>query len=153
VSERSYSASIEPRLRCRYNHVAGAIAKSMVDLNQIVAVVDDDESVRRGFKRLLRSAGLEAETFPDGEAFLATLSSTASCRPACVIVDFQMPGIDGFELQLRLAPTGVPIIFLTANDDPAVRKKALAQGAAGYLTKPLNDTVLIRAVEMALEVR
>jgi FixJ family two-component response regulator len=123
----------------------------MVNRNQIVAVVDDDESVRRALKRLLHSVGVEAETFPSGEAFLATLSSATSCRPACVIVDFQMPGIDGLELQRRLAQTGVPIIFLTANDDPAVRRKALAQGAAAYLTKPLNGAVLIRAVEMALE--
>jgi FixJ family two-component response regulator len=65
----------------------------MVNRNQIVAVVDDDESVRRALKRLLHSVGIEAETFPGGEALLATLSSAASCRPACVIGDFQMPGM------------------------------------------------------------
>jgi FixJ family two-component response regulator len=125
----------------------------MVNFNQIVAVVDDDESVRRALKRLLHSVGVEAKTFPSGEAFLGTLSSAASCRPACVIVDFKMPGIDGLELQRRLAPTGVPIIFITGHDDPAVREKALARGAAGYLKKPFNAAALIMAVEKALELR
>jgi FixJ family two-component response regulator len=68
-----------------------------------------------------------------------------------VIVDFQMPGIDGLELLCRLAPTGVPIIFMTGHDDPGVRQKALARGAAGYLKKPLDGAALIRAVEQALE--
>jgi FixJ family two-component response regulator len=122
----------------------------MANLNQIVAVVDDDGSVRRAIKRLLRSVGIKAETFSSGEEFLGTLSSTASYRPACVILDFQMLGINGLELQRRLAPTGVPVIFITAHDDPAVREKALASGAAGYLRKPFNDAILVKAVEIAL---
>jgi FixJ family two-component response regulator len=122
----------------------------MVNLNQIVAVVDDDESVCRAIKRLLRSVGIKAETFSSGEEFLDMLSSAASYRPACVILDFQMPGINGLELQRRLAPTGVPVIFITANDDPAVREKALASGATGYLRKPFNDAILVKAVEIAL---
>ncbi|MFM0176750.1 response regulator [Paraburkholderia sediminicola] len=123
----------------------------MVNINRIVAVVDDDESVRRALKRLLHSFGIQVETFPSGEAFLSTLSSGASCHPACVIVDFQMPGIDGLELQRRVGPTGVPIVFMTVHDDPAVREKAVKRGAAGYLKKPLDDAALIRAVEKALE--
>jgi FixJ family two-component response regulator len=123
----------------------------MVNFNRVVAVVDDDESVRRALKRLLQSFAVEAETFPSGEAFLSALSSGVWCRPACVIVDFQMPGIDGLELQRRLAPTGVPIIFMTGHDDPAVRKKAFARGAAGYLKKPLDGDALIRAVKKALQ--
>jgi FixJ family two-component response regulator len=113
----------------------------MVNLSPIVAVVDDDESVRRALKRLLHSVGIEAETFPSGEAFLGTLSSAASCRPACVILDFEMPGIDGFELQRRLAPTGMPIIFITGHDDPAIHEKALALGAVAYLQKPFDNAV------------
>jgi FixJ family two-component response regulator len=113
-------------------------------------VVDDDESVCRAIKRLLRSSGIKAETFSSGEEFLGTLSSAASLRPACVILNFQMPGINGLELQRRLAPTGVPVIFITAHDDPAVREKALASGAAGYLRKLFNDTILVKAVEIAL---
>ncbi|MFM0250675.1 response regulator [Paraburkholderia sediminicola] len=122
----------------------------MANLNQIVAVVDDDGSICRAIRRLLRSVGIKAETFSSGEEFLGTLSSTASYRPACVILDVQMPGINGLELQRRLAPTGVPLIFITAHDDPAIREKALASGAVGYLRKPFNDAILVKAVEIAL---
>jgi FixJ family two-component response regulator len=113
-------------------------------------VVDDDESICRALRRLLHSVGIEAETFSSGEEFLGALSSTASCRPACAILDFEMSRINGLELQRRLAPTGVAVIFTTAHDDPAVREKAIASGAAAYLQKPLNDTALISAIEMAL---
>jgi FixJ family two-component response regulator len=125
----------------------------MANLTQIVAVVDDDELVRRAIERLLRSVGLEAETFPSGEAFLGTLSSVTSPVFACVIADIELPGIDGLELQRRMVQPSVPIIFITGNHDAAVREKALAQGAAGCLTKPLNGDILIRAVEIALELR
>ena len=121
----------------------------MVNLTHIVAVVDDDESVRRAIKRLLRSFGLEAETFASGEAFLNTLSSAPSAVYSCVIADVQMPGIDGLELQRRMVQRGVPVIFVTGNEDAAVREEALAQGAAGYLKKPVDGTILIRAVEIA----
>ncbi|MFL9899072.1 response regulator [Paraburkholderia fungorum] len=122
----------------------------MVNLNQIVSVIDDDESIRRAIKRLLRSVGIRAETFSSGEEFLDIFSSAASYWPACVILDFEMPGINGLELQRRLAPTLVPIIFTTASDDPTVREKALASGAAGYLRKPFDDTTLVAAVGIAL---
>jgi FixJ family two-component response regulator len=122
----------------------------MVNLNQIVAVIDDDESIRRAIKRLLRSVDIKAETFSSGEEFLDVLSSEASQWPACVILDFEMPGIDGLELQRRLAPTLVPVIFTTANDDPTVREKALASGAAGYLWKPFDDTTFVTAVGIAV---
>ncbi|KAA0998003.1 response regulator [Paraburkholderia panacisoli] len=122
----------------------------MATLNQIVAVVDDDESVCRAVKRLLRSVRIKAETFSSGEEFLGTLSSTASYLPACVVLDFQMPGINGLELQRRLAPTGVPVICITGHNDPAVREKALASGAAACLRKPFNNATLVKAVEIAL---
>jgi FixJ family two-component response regulator len=122
----------------------------MINVEQIVAVIDDDKSVCRAIKRLLLSVGIKAETFATGEEFLDTLSSTASYRPACVIMDFQMPGINGLELQRRLAPTRVPIIFITAHDDPTVRDKALASGAAGFVRKPFNAARLVKTVEIAL---
>jgi FixJ family two-component response regulator len=122
----------------------------MINLNQIVAVVDDDESVCRSIERLLRAVGVKAETFSSGEEFLSKLSSTAWDQPACVILDFQMPGINGLELQLRLAAVSVPVIFITAHDDPAVREKALASAAAGYLRKPFNGAVLVKTVEIVL---
>ena len=122
----------------------------MDTLNQVVAVVDDDESVCRALRRLLHSAGILASTFTSGQAFLDMLASAPSSVPSCVIVDFQMQGIDGLQLQRYLAPTGVPIIFCTATDDEAIRKKALARGAAGYLIKPLNSETLLTAVQLAL---
>jgi FixJ family two-component response regulator len=121
----------------------------MASLNKIVAVIDDDESIARAMKRLLRSVGIKTESFSSGEEFLGTLSSTSGW-PACVILDYELPGIDGLELQRRLAPTGVPIIFIAAHDDPAVREKALASGAAGYLKKPFNGTILIKIIKIAL---
>ncbi|TCF96403.1 response regulator [Paraburkholderia strydomiana] len=117
---------------------------------QIVAVVDDDDAVCRAIKRLLHSVEIEAETFNSGEAFLDMLSSATSPLPGCLILDFQLPGIDGLELQRQLALTGVPVIFITATLDDAVRVKALAQGAAGYLEKPLDSALLIWTVRMAL---
>ncbi|MFM0441806.1 response regulator [Paraburkholderia strydomiana] len=122
----------------------------MVTVTQIVAVVDDDESVRRALKRLLHSAGVNADTFASGEAFLDSLSSATSSVPVCVITDFELPGIDGLELQRRMIPTGVPIILISGKDDPAVRGKALAQGAAGCLSKPFNGDELIWAVQMII---
>lgn len=96
---------------------------------------------------------MKAETFSSGEEFLDTLSSTASYRPACVILDFQMQGINGLKLQRRLAPTGVPVIFITAHNDPAVREKALAAGAAGLSAKPFSDARLVKVVDIALSLR
>ncbi|CAE6739843.1 Response regulator protein TmoT [Paraburkholderia domus] len=122
----------------------------MVNLNQSVAVIDDDESVCRSIKRLLRSVGIEAETFSSGDEFLDTLSAIPSYRPACVILDIQMPGTNGLEVQRRLAPMGLPIIMITAYDELSARQTAIGSGAAAYLRKPFNGTILIKAVEMAI---
>ncbi|SAL12781.1 two component LuxR family transcriptional regulator [Caballeronia choica] len=115
-----------------------------------VAVVDDDESVRRAIKRLLSSAGLKAETFKSGDEFLEMFDSIPSYRPACIVLDVQMPGLNGLEVQQRLASSGIPIIFITAHDEISVRQHALSAGAAAYLRKPFNDEVLIKAVRTAL---
>ncbi|CAB3788137.1 response regulator transcription factor [Paraburkholderia fynbosensis] len=122
----------------------------MVNPNQIVAVVDDDESVCRAIKRLLHSAGIEAETFSSGDELLNMLSAIPSYRPACVILDIQMPGTGGLEVQRQLAPLGLPIIMITAHDELAVRQAALASGAAAYLRKPFNAAILLKAVELAI---
>ena len=73
------------------------------------------------------------------------MSSATSAVPVCVITDFELPGIDCLEVQRRMVPTGVPIILISGNDDPAVRGTALVQGAAGYLSKPFNGDELIGA--------
>lgn len=122
----------------------------MPNLEPIVAVIDDDESVCRSIKRLLRSVGIEAETFSSGAVFLDTLAAIPSYRPACVILDIQMPGINGLEVQRQLLPMSLPVIVITAYDEMSARESAMASGAKAYLRKPLNGAILISAVEMAL---
>jgi FixJ family two-component response regulator len=122
----------------------------MSQVKPFVAVVDDDESVSRAIKRLLRSSGLAADTFKTGDDFLDMFDSIPSYRPACVVLDIQMPGSNGLEVQQRLAGSGIPVVFITAHDETDVRKQALAAGAAAYLLKPFNDDVLIKAVRTAI---
>ncbi|MFM0366964.1 response regulator transcription factor [Paraburkholderia sediminicola] len=115
----------------------------------LVIVIDDDESVGRAIKRLLHSIGIAADSFASGEAFLKALSSM-SPYPACRIIDVQMPGLSGPEVQRRLAVTGMPIIFITADADLNVRAQALSDGALAYLRKPFDDGSLIKAVRTAI---
>ncbi|MFM0632549.1 response regulator transcription factor [Paraburkholderia xenovorans] len=123
----------------------------MGKLKSFVVVVDDDESVCRAIKRLLRSVGIAAETFASGDAFLDVLSSMPSYRPDCVILDVQMPGLNGLEVQQRLSGSGTPVIFITAHDDIRVREQAFAGGAVAFILKPFNDDLFIRTVRAALE--
>ncbi|QCP52635.1 response regulator [Trinickia violacea] len=122
----------------------------MGNLKPFVAVVDDDDSVGRAIKRLLHSVGIGADTFSSGDDFLDMLSSMPSYRPGCVILDIQMPGLNGLEVQRRLGGSGIPVILITAYDDVGVRAQALASGAAAYLRKPFNDSILIKTVQTAL---
>jgi len=138
-------------IRLKLYASTGAIGSlDMVKVKKVVAVVDDDESVCRAIKRLLKVAGIAVDMFPSGDSFLTMLSATPSYRSACVILDFEMPGINGLVVLRTIAPTGVPVIFTTAHDDPAVRKTALASGAVRSLQKPFDGAVLVKAVETAL---
>jgi FixJ family two-component response regulator len=123
---------------------------TMVKAKPFIVVVDDDESVSRAIMRLLRSIGVASESFSSGDAFLEALSSVPSYQPACVILDVQMPGLNGLEVQRRLAGTGMPIIFITAHDEVGVRQQALAAGALAYLRKPFGDELLIKTVRAIL---
>jgi FixJ family two-component response regulator len=123
----------------------------MSQVKPFVAVVDDDESVSRAIKRLLRSTGIESDTFKTGDDFLDMFEAIPSYRPACIVLDVQMPGSNGLEVQRRLAGSGIPIVFITAHDEAGVRQEALAAGAAAYLRKPFNDEVLIKAVRTAID--
>jgi FixJ family two-component response regulator len=109
----------------------------------LVAIIDDDESVSRSTKRLLRSVGIASDSFPSGEAFLQQRAVMPSFRPDCVILDVQMPGLNGLEVQRRLAGSGLPVIFITAHDDAGVREQALAEGAVAFLRKPFDDEIFI----------
>jgi FixJ family two-component response regulator len=114
----------------------------------LVAVVDDDESVRRATRRLLHAAGFEVETYSCGTAFLNAVKHR---RPSCVIVDLHMPGPSGLEVQRSLNASGldIPVIFLTADDDPGARDLALRAGAVSYLRKPVLGEALLEAIRAA----
>jgi FixJ family two-component response regulator len=115
----------------------------------IVAVVDDDESVRESLPDLLQEFGFAARVFSSAEEFLA---SDSVDRSTCLILDIAMPGMTGLDLQRELQRRGltIPIIFITAQKDEAIRSKAFEQGAAGLLLKPFSDTALLEALNKAL---
>ena len=124
----------------------------MTSRRPLVAIVDDDESVCRAMKRLVRSLEMEADTFHSGTAFLELYAAMPSSRPDCLILDLQMPGMDGLEVQERLAElnSAIPIVFITAHDAPGMRERALSAGAIAYLRKPFDDELLVAALEAAL---
>jgi FixJ family two-component response regulator len=115
----------------------------------LIAVVDDEECVRRALKRLICAAGLQVEDFSSGDQFLDSL---ASRRPDCVILDLHMPRVSGFDVQTRLAQDGqhLPVIVITGRDTDEVRHRALDAGAVAYLKKPVDDQTLLAAVNDAL---
>jgi len=118
-----------------------------------IAIVDDDESVCRAVKRLLRSFSMDAETFSSGQSFLDLVEAMPSFQPDCVILDVQMPGMNGLEVQQRLIKSGhkVPVVFITAHDDLGAREKALAAGAVAFLRKPFDDQLLIKTLREAVK--
>jgi FixJ family two-component response regulator len=116
----------------------------------LVAIVDDDESIRESLRGLIRSIGLRVETFASAEAF-ATAKQLGNTD--CLILDVRMPGMSGLELQRELAASkrDIPIIFITAHgSDEDVRARALRDGAVAYLSKPFSEDALLEAVSAAL---
>jgi FixJ family two-component response regulator len=117
-----------------------------------VLIVDDDASVRSSLARLMRSAGLNAETFASAEDFLKNGDGDSN-GPGCLILDVRMDGLSGLELQERLARTRItcPIIFLTGHGNIPMSVQAMKEGAFDFFTKPVDDGVLLDAVSKALE--
>jgi len=116
----------------------------------VVAVVDDDESVRVALQGALRSIGLHARSFASAEAFLESgIASTIGC----LITDLQMPGMNGLELQLHLARSGrgIPIIFITAFGESRLRAQAMKAGAVAFFDKPFDDDALLQTVRTVLD--
>jgi FixJ family two-component response regulator len=115
----------------------------------LISVVDDDESVRRTSTLLIESFGFRAATFASAEAFLRSghLHDTS-----CLIVDVQMPGMNGLQLQSHLAAVGygIPIIFITAYESNDSRQRAMKAGAAAFLGKPFSDEQLLQTIRSAL---
>ena len=114
-----------------------------------IAVVDDEEPIRKALKRLLRAAGLEAEGYASGQAFL---DGAAARRPDCVLLDLHMPNMSGEQVlrQIRRMTGRTPVVVITAHDTPETRDQCLAAGAAAYLRKPLDDRLLLNAISAAL---
>jgi FixJ family two-component response regulator len=115
----------------------------------LIAIVDDEPSVCRALNRLVRSARMDAETFNSAGEFMDT---GVSHEPDCLILDVQMPGMTGLELcgQLAGRKSRIPVIFITAHDAPAARETADERGAVAYLTKPVDDQLLLDAIGKAL---
>jgi FixJ family two-component response regulator len=118
----------------------------------LIVIVDDDESVCRALRRLIRSIAMDAETFSSGQDLLDLLEAMPSFSPDCLILDVQMPRMSGLAVQDNLARVGktFPVIFITAHDDVGIREKALAAGAVAFIRKPFVDELLIRTIQEAL---
>jgi FixJ family two-component response regulator len=112
-------------------------------------VIDDDESVRKAFERLLRSANLEVETFSSVREFF---NGEPQGGNACIVVDIRMPGSTGFDLQRELISRGIrmPVIVISASDDAQTREQARRLGAAAFFRKPIDDQALLDAIWWAI---
>lgn len=117
---------------------------------KLVAIVDDDESVRSALEGLMKVVGLSARAFASAEEFL---DSRVHERTACLIADIRMPGMSGLELQAKLNAENVkiPTIFITAHGDEKMRLQALRAGAVEFLAKPFDDQTLLDSVRAALD--
>jgi FixJ family two-component response regulator len=116
----------------------------------LIAIIDDDPSVRRALERLLRAAGYRVASYASGAEFLPSLETAP---PACAIVDIHMPGLTGFDIlaALREKRSASVAVVLTADQDPQTRVRALGLGAAACVTKPFNDTLLLEAIASAID--
>lgn len=112
----------------------------------MIAVVDDDEPVRNAVVRLLRAAGFSSRGYASGQELLEAWLTEP---PNCLVLDLQLPGVSGIEVQrrLRMAGARAPTIIMTASDDPDARSECLSAGAAVYLRKPLDEEALFGALE------
>jgi FixJ family two-component response regulator len=115
-----------------------------------VFVVDDDISVRESLELLLRNESLDVETFVSAQEFLGRPRATA---PSCLILDVSLPGLNGLELQRRIAVERheMPIIFITGHGNIPMTVQAMKAGAVEFLTKPFGDEILLNAIRNALE--
>src|SRR6185295_10453133 len=122
----------------------------MTEVSPVVFVVDDDLSVRRSTERLIRSIGLEVQTFTSAREFL---KNPPPARPACLVLDVRMPGLSGMDLQRELTQSGIhiPIIFITAHGDVPMTVRAMKAGAVEFLTKPFRSRTLLDAVLAVIE--
>ena len=111
--------------------------------------MDDEEPIRRALLRLMRSAGLSAQSFPSGAEFLDSLVTR---EPRCVVLDLHMPGMSGFEVQARLAHSWphLPVIIVTGHHSAETQTQALSTRPLAYLLKPIDDQLLLDAIGRAV---
>src|SRR5271157_3659567 len=116
----------------------------------VIAVVDDDLSAREGLSSLIRSAGLQVEVFASAQEFLARPGAEA---PSCLVLDLQLPGLSGLDLQKQMAGVGleIPIVFLTGHGNIPASVQAMKAGAVEFLTKPFDEQELLQAIQEAIE--
>lgn len=116
----------------------------------VIAIVDDDPWARDGLQRLIRSAGWRAETFVSAQEFLARAGAE---EPSCLVLDLQLPGLSGLDLQKQMAEAGqeMPIVFLTGHGDIPASVQAMKAGAVEFLTKPVDEQKLLQAIDEAIE--
>ena len=117
---------------------------------RVLSLVDDDASARKATTRLIKSFGFTVEVFASGEEFLRFGSLRIT---SCLVLDLQMPGMNGLQLQSHLAAGGyrIPIIFITAYPDDEIRAQALEAGAVAFLTKPFGEEALLEGIRSALK--
>ena len=122
----------------------------MSEDNPSVCVIDDESSIRKSLSNLLRSAGLKVQTFASAQEFLTSWPREA---PSCLVLDIQLPGISGLDLQQELTGGGaqIPIIFMTGYGDIPMTVRAMKAGAIEFLTKPFRDEDLLSAVDQAIK--
>ena len=130
--------------------VENRLEKNSLTQPPFVSIVDDDESMREAIESLIKSLGFRAETFGSTEEFV---QCDHLAQIACLILDVQLPGMSGLELQrlLSIATYTFPIIFITAQIDDSIREQALKAGAVDFLYKPFGEKALLRAVDSALK--
>jgi FixJ family two-component response regulator len=139
-------ASISPFLNTRKKNDVRELQES----DTTIAIVDDDPSVRKGLERLIRSLGWKTETFGSAQEFLAGARTES---PSCIVLDLQLPGLSGLELQKQMTEAGIetPIVFLTGHGDIPASVKAMKAGAIEFLTKPVEAQHLFNAIQEAVE--
>jgi FixJ family two-component response regulator len=147
--EKRYEGTMDVFERVRHPFLVDSSEDRTWDKRELLSVVvDDNESVRESLPDLLREFGFAVEAFSSAQDFL---SSGCVGETSCLILDVAMPGMGGLELQMELKRLGreIPIIFITGRNDEAVRTRALAQGAVGFLLKPFSDAALLEALKTA----
>jgi FixJ family two-component response regulator len=122
----------------------------MVRSRSRIAVIDDDPSVCKALARLLRASDLDADAYGSAQQFLDSLRTS---RPDCLVLDLQMPEMNGLALKRQLERAGIrlPVVVITGHDEPGTRARCLAAGAAAYLRKPLDGGMLLAAIDAAID--